>query len=74
MSDTKLNIQAAEPVTAHHILFCHEGDSVGVQTMTDGKGHPPKLYTSRPMTDEEVGRVVRLSVETLSAEWEQPHE
>jgi len=58
VSTNKFNI-----VTGHHVLLCHDGDSVGVQTVKDGKPIPPTLYTSRPMTDEEIGRTVRLALE-----------
>ena len=48
---------------AYHILLIHGDDQVGVQTIKDGKAIPPTLYTSRPMTDEEIGRIIRLALE-----------
>ncbi len=45
---------------AFHILFSYGPDSVGVLTMEDGvEVNPTKLWTNRPMTDEEIGRTVR---------------
>lgn len=49
-------------------MACHEGEWVGIQTVRDGVDLPgPELVTSRPMTDEEVGRLLRLSVHRAEA-------
>ena len=58
---------AETPLTSgYHLLLRFGDDWIGWQTIRDNAAIPVEFVTSRPMTDEEVGVLIRFATEEVS--------